>query len=268
MWRQPSCSCDMRSLLDDLRPAFRVSYQLQNFQSGFFATKWDSFDSLVEGICDCYRRNHRRREAMAIVIAACGSQLTHSLEEIFSQVAPAGNKRPIQECRPVSSPECFIAVFGVRSRVPLGCPLLVSSEEALDCLMEDAPELDPLCVKASNLHWAVLLIPAELAGAVLLLRFSYTLSSDPAQMERDICEGKLLLFVQWPEDVICGRLPPPGVGWCRHGTAPHAARMSPLVCAGSHFCWPSSRPQPVLAVASERKQARPVAALYSLRCLV
>nr|XP_054919475.1 uncharacterized protein LOC129381038 [Dermacentor andersoni] len=215
MWCQRSCSCAIRSLLDDLGPALRVSYQLQNFQSGFFGTKRDGFDSLVESICNCYRRNHRRREAMAIVIAACRSQLTHSLEEMLGPVVPAGNKRPVQERRPGTLPECFIAVSGVRPRVPLGCLLLVSSEKALDCVIENAPEkvanvfqaalqLDPLCVKASNPYWMVLLILGELAGTILLQPLSYTLSSDPAQMQRETCEGKLLLFVQWPEDVNCG----------------------------------------------------------------
>ncbi|XP_049516524.1 uncharacterized protein LOC125942417 [Dermacentor silvarum] len=195
--RQPSGSCTVRSSLDNLRPAFSVSHQFQDFQSGCFGPEWDGFDSFVEDICDCYRQKHGRKEAMTIVMGACGSQLTDSLEEmLLDPVVPASNKRPVQEYRPVSSLEYCTDVSGVRPRVALRCTLLVSSEEAIGCVMETdaepvasvfqgALQLDPLCIKASNQYLVVLFIPGELAEAVLLPRFSYPLSSDPTQMQRE-----------------------------------------------------------------------------------
>lgn len=76
MRRQPSCSCSIRSFLDNLRPAFSVSQQFQDFQSGCFGAEWAVFDKLVEDICDCYRQKNERKEAMTIATGACGSQLT------------------------------------------------------------------------------------------------------------------------------------------------------------------------------------------------
>ncbi|XP_049516521.1 uncharacterized protein LOC125942407 [Dermacentor silvarum] len=213
MRRQPSCSCSIRSFLDNLRPAFSVSQQFQDFQSGCFGAEWAVFDKLVEDICDCYRQEHGRKEAMTIATGACGSQLTHSLGEMLDSVVPASNKRPVQECRPVTSPEYFIDVTGVRSRAPLRWTLLVCSEEALDCVIKNAPEpvasvfqgalqLDALCVKASNQYLVVLFIPGELAEAVLLPRFSYPLSSDPTQMQRVPIKRKLLRLEERVDPVV------------------------------------------------------------------
>ncbi|XP_049516532.1 uncharacterized protein LOC125942420 [Dermacentor silvarum] len=84
--------------------------------------------------------------------------------------------------------------------------------------MKNAPEpvasvfhgallLDPLCFKASSQYAVVLIIPRVLTQAVLLPRFSYPLSSDPTQTQREPCKRKPLRFVQWPEDVdYCGSL--------------------------------------------------------------
>lgn len=153
---------------------------------------------------------------MKIATRACGSQVTRSLEEMFDPAVPASNKHPVQECRPVTSPEYFIDVSGVRPRVILRLTLLVSSEKALDCVTKNSPEpvasvfqdalqLDPLCLKASSQCVVVLIIPRVLTQAVLLPRFSYLLSSDPTQMQREPCKRKPLRFVQWPEDVdYCG----------------------------------------------------------------
>lgn len=218
MRRQPSCSCSIRSFLDNLRPAFSVSQQFQDFQSGCFGAEWAVFDKLVEDICDCYRQKNERKEAMTIATGACGSQLTRSLEEMFSPVVPASNRHPVQERLLVTSTQYFIDVSGSRPRVPLCWTLLVTSEEALDCVIENTSEpvvsvfqgalqLDPLCLKASNQYSVVLLIPRVLTEAVLLPRFSYLLSSHLTQMQRESCKRKPLRFVQWPEDVeYCGYL--------------------------------------------------------------